>query len=344
VDSQQEHWEVQPVSPFYQVLLIIISFSILSFVYLYQLREFHYADEIERPLPYSPVKLSELGNFHNKILVGFTLERFELFDVTKNNFVFVGAVWFQGDPGAISLDTLEKFEFEQGEVLARSEPDIKIVGDKLLVKFFVRVKFSSPLVYSYFPLDEHRLVISLINKKITPEAALFYSENRYFLVKANIREFGWENLEKLIEYGYKTVHLDVHESIEEHSYNVVNFMIDLKRTSYRYIMSIVMPLLLIFYLSLFSFSMSGATRVSLPAAGLTGIVSFRFVIDSLSPSVGYFMVSDYLFLLFLAATFLSLVLVLFDTFTMQLSMWQKKIIILVLHVVVVLANIYIVIG
>lgn len=340
--QQTEEMPGKPVSPIFVVALIICSAIILASIYGRRLAEFKSVDTIERPHAFDPRKLSEFGNFQTKVLVGLYVNSYEEFDMIKNHFVMVADIWFLIDPGIVPISVLDKFSFDKGEIVSISAPNTRAFEDKLLVEYTVRVRFSSPLVYTYFPLDEHRVVISLTNKMLMPQVAILMSENRYFNASINTATFGWQRLDTAVEYGYKTIFFDAQDKTEQRDYSVVNFMMDFKRTSYRYIISIILPLLTIFYLSFFSFSMTGNTRVSLPAAGLTGILSFRFVIDALSPSAGYFLLSDYLFLLFLFATFLSLIVVLFDTFFLELSIFYKKMVMVLLHMVVIVANFYLV--
>ncbi|MBA3752528.1 hypothetical protein H0X06_07155, partial [Candidatus Dependentiae bacterium] len=74
----------------------------------------------------------------------------------------------------------------------------------------------------------------------------------------------------------------------------------------RRLVTILFPLMLIFYISIFTFSINPITNlrsiISLSSASITGLLAFRFVIENLSPKVGYFMISDYLFFLLLGTT------------------------------------------
>jgi cytochrome c oxidase subunit IV len=67
----------------------------------------------------------------------------------------------------------------------------------------------------------------------------------------------------------------------------------------------VLPLLLIFYLSIFAFSIKDIVLAGTLILGSTsGLLAYAFVIQTISPLVGYFMLSDYLFIFVLMSIFI----------------------------------------
>lgn len=330
----------------FQLIFIVLSMIILFGTYHHKLRSFDPVDPTVALNDYNPVSLAKFGNFYTKILTGLAIEQYEAFDVINNNFIIVGTLWFLADPSIVNLETLNKFSFHRGTLLSVSEPTISLERKKLLVQYRIRLQFSASLSYTYFPLDEHKVSLRLTNTFLNPEEVIFASEHRYFNITANAQPFGWTMLDRYVRYGYRKLSFDsvAHADHERSNYDpCIDFFIDIKRTSYRYIISIIFPMLTFFYLSLFGFSTSGSSQFYLPTVGLTALISFRFIIDRLSPAVGYFMLSDYLFFIFLAAIFIAFVFLLLDGFSQGIRLWYRKIFIVVLHSLVIMLNIYFVI-
>ncbi len=94
----------------------------------------------------------------------------------------------------------------------------------------------------------------------------------------------------------------------------VIFALDYTPTGLRQLVSIILPLLLIFSLTIFTFSMDPEpyyrSILTLSSGAVTGLIAYKFVIENLSPKVGYFMLGDMLFFLFLTMTFVIFFLIL----------------------------------
>lgn len=328
------------VSVRFQLALILASIVLLSFIYNQKLNKFRSVDTIAPLQDYNPESLATFGNFYSKILTGLAIEQYEVFDVINNNFIIAGTVWFLVDPGVVDLVTLGKFSFSQGTLLYESEPAVTLENNKLLVQYRIRLQYSGSLSYIYFPLDEHKIEIRLTNTLLAPQEAIFVSESRFFNINASTEPFGWGILDKYTLYGYRKLSLDSTKNERSNYDPCVEFIVDFKRTSYRYIISIIFPMLTFFYLALFGFSTAGSSRFYLPTVGLTALISFRFIIDRLSPTVGYFMLSDYLFFIFLAAIFIAFVFLLLDDLSKGIKLLYKKIFIVALHFLVISFNIY----
>lgn len=328
------------VSVRFQLALIAVSVALLFGIYHHKLNRFRSVDAIAPLQDYNPESLAQFGNFYTQILTGLAIQQYEVFDVINNNFIIAGTVWFLVDPGVVDIATLGKFSFSQGTVLYVSEPAVTLENNKLMVQYRIRLQFSANLSYTYFPLDEHKIAIRLTNTLLTPQEVIFVSESRYFNITASTQQFGWGILDKYISYGYRKLSFDSAKNERTNDDACVDFIADFKRTSYRYIISIIFPMLTFFYLALFGFSTIGSSRFYLPTVGLTALISFRFIIDRLSPTVGYFMLSDYLFFIFLAAIFMAFIFLLLDDLSKKIKLLYKKIFIIVLHFLVIGCNIY----
>lgn len=141
--------------------LFLIFFDLGSFVFLLILRSlfFNTREKVPELHPITPQSFKKFGGIAHKIRTGLYINELIDFNMITNTFMFDGAIWFSFDPGAISLDTLEKFSFEKGEIIQQSPPNTKLISGKLHVRYNLRVRFKSSLNYKDFPLDDHKIFI-----------------------------------------------------------------------------------------------------------------------------------------------------------------------------------------
>lgn len=327
----------QPVSPVFQIIFIAIS----SIAILYSINrglERYLIKEPEPPINiFTPESVKEFGNFPEEITVGLYIDEFHTFDMVRGIFVFSGIVWFLVNPAIVTLETLNQFNFEQGTILSRGNPKTVILNKNLLIQFPVKIEIKNNLNYSHFPIDDHRVYFILNNTLMSPSNIIFYSSQREFVVKPTVHTFGWEILDTMVTVGYDQSVIDQYDEHKTFRYLRAIFAIDFARYGMRYILSILLPMLFVFYLVLFCFSISDRTRITLAAGGITAILAYRFVIETLSPSVGYFMLSDYLFFLFLGVSFAIFFSVSIEGFYIRIPLLYKKIIIILLHTTIVVS-------
>ena len=115
---------------------------------------------------------------------------------------------------------------------------------------------------------------------------------------------------------------------------------EFSRFGTRQLISILLPLLLIFYITVFCFSIEPQTSIGLSTGSMTAIIAYRFVIENLSPASGYFMLSDYLFFLILSACFITFFLNVLDVFLFTIPMNIKKAGIIGIHGFVIAVSCY----
>jgi hypothetical protein len=328
------HAHSSAVSPLFQFVLIIAS-ALLMTVALYRGIISFTTFDVAPPMEIvSPQKLIEFGGSPGIAKVGLYIDQFQTFDMVKNEFIFSGSIWFQFVPGIISLNTLEKFEFARGQILYRSAPDTMLLDQYILVKYNIRVSFTSDLNYTCFPIDDHRIFLMLIHHFVSPNELLFESTQQEFIILPDTTIFGWTELNRTVTTGYLSEVLDSNDARKTHQYPVTLFALDYARSGVRYIITILLPLLLIFYLTLFSLSLDEKAAITLSTGSITAIIAYRFVIENISPAVGYLMISDYLFFLFLACSFLVFFLNTIEMFTERVPVTYKQIAVCVLHLTV----------
>ncbi len=326
-------------------ILACVTFGMLSFIGLLTYESSVVIPHEVRPQinPITPAKFKELGGFSHPVTVGLYINQFMDFSMVTNTFIFDGTLWFRFDPGAISLDTLEKFSFVKGTVSKKSEPHMKIIDKKLMVQYNIRLEFSSELNYQDFPLDSHRLYLVLTNKFMAPSEIMFESTNREFVVAADVKTSGWDLTDKEVESGYITSELDPYDERQTNSYPALLFELDYERNSIRYTLSILLPLALICYLTFFGLCLPLMLSSAITTAGVTATIAYRFVIENLSPKTGYFMLSDHLFFVFLTANMAIFFLSLVEGY-LDISSRLLKALVVLLNVMIVAVSFYLILG
>lgn len=332
---------IQQVSPQFQLFFIVVSFICVSFFLHYRTSTFNFTDEAPQIELITPQKLTEFGGNTNHVKTGIYINQFEKFDIVKNEFTFSGFIWFEFNPDIISLKTIEKFSFERGEIHSKSEADTQINHGKLTARYHIRASFSSPIDYRSFPLDDHRIFISLTHQFVTPTEMLFEASQRRMIIDTDLTSFGWQKIDQTVMNGYisKRIDTQTHQTIMQTP--IAIFALDIARYGTRNLLSIFLPLLLLFYLALFSFSFKEKElMLSLSAGSVTGILGYRFVIESLSPQVGYSMISDYIFLLFLISSVIIFLYNTIDLFYNAISLRHKQLFIILFHLLISSLSIY----
>ena len=284
-----------------QIILFIISITLVFIILLKPSRTFISTDPPPKIEPLT-AKMRVTGH---KVETGISLENFHEFDLTNNSFVLNAIVWFKFNPSIISLDTIEKFSFEKGDILSRSKPITKLIGNLVLAKYRIKFKFTTNLNYKVFPLNSHRIFITLTNKSVSPKDLIFEASESGLTLSKNMLISGWKKEKHEVTTGYSESVLDRNDPTTKIYNPVIVFAIDFIRSGTRQLVVLFIPLLLFFYLMLFSLSLdkdSFMRRTVMALGSISGIIAYRFVVERASPKVGYLMFIDHVFnlLLFIA--------------------------------------------
>lgn len=288
-----------------QIIFLIISF-ILFVGFLYKpITEFHPVNN--KPAIYATA--TEDANPAISIKVGMNITDFLKFDLIKNEFEINGIIWFIFDPNHISQEKIEKFAFTKGDITYKSDPVITPIDSHTRkALYFIRVKFSTIPNYKRFPLDDHYLFLNVINTDFLSENVAFMVDE--YTLSPNLYAAGWKIVRYEARAGYGKTEISQNQTIVQPK---VSFSIGLSKQDYRQLLIIMLPLVLIFYCGIFAFSIKELDQaITLVVASITGLTAYSFVIQTLSPAVGYLMLCDYMFLLFLAATFVIFFIVALD--------------------------------
>jgi hypothetical protein len=331
------------VSPLFQGISIFISAVIIVALCAGLLRRFCSREEPPHILEFTPETVAALkkGPTPIRVKVGLSISDFAEFDFAANKFKVDAIVWFYCDPKEVSVDTLGKFSFVRGEIEEKSEPHTYMIDSKQIVQYSVKVSFKTNLYYGYYPFEDHKLYLALINNAVSPEQLIFEASKDDFIIATEKDISEWRYYDKKVHTGSHNITISAGEKIHNVLYPEVIFEIDYFQYSIRHITMIILPLVLIFFMDLFSLCLDSAknqsTLIQLSTTNITALVAYRFVIEAISPKIGYTTLADYLFFLFLGiATFMFFV----NIVGPQLSVMHKKIIGIGLQVVVLAAFVY----
>jgi hypothetical protein len=315
--------------------LIVTSAMILSF---FRFQSFTTLDESYGLKTLSTTFLRGLGGTSGTVQTGLVIDTFHEFNVVNNKFIFEGILWFKFDPSIISMTTIEGISFENGSIIERSSPHSQIIGDDLFVRYNIRASFQSRMNYGGFPADDHKLYLVLVHKGVSPATFIFDAARQDFLIADDMIRQGWKEYDHTVEAGYIESHISSAAIDVSITNPAVAFGIDYRRNSMRDLMTMLLPMLVMLAIGMCSFALNPKTswnsRISLTIQTVVGLVAFRFVMESISPHVGYFMISDYLFFLFLC---LYILIFLANLAVYKLETWHEKLLIALIALTVVIS-------
>lgn len=327
------------VSPILQVGLILFVVSAFASMFFYSGYFVKIKDPYQEVLSLTPKRILEFGGRPADLNVGLTIRDFPFFDMPNGEFSVDISTYFMFDPRVISVDRIGDFLFKRAIIISKSEPIIKLVEEKLFVQYDLRLKFDLSLNYQDFPFDGHRLNFVLYHPRLTPGEVSYTAMRNDFVVNKTIEIPGWSIVDRRVSTGYQEERLFTKQggAAAITYYPSAVFSLDFDRVGSRNIMTIFIPLLLIFFVALLSLSLNPlegerSTMLSLSAASITALITYRFVIENMSPSVGYLLIVDYIFLVFLLLCCLVFLVTIFGA---RLSSFYKSLVVIILQALVV---------
>lgn len=328
-----EELESYAISPRFQMICATVTTLLVTIIMYVAFKQFSVSDSFPPVTTLTPNDLFEIGGPATPVDVGITVRHFSEFDIIKGKFTADLSIWFRFNPEHIPVSEISKFVFEKAEVKSQSKPFIKIDGKDFVLHYDMVVEFSIPLNYSHFPIDDHRLAFIVDNYFVSPSQMYFESSKANIDVGNEIHIEGWQLTDTEVQVGYFKSVIKGNENKKSMYHPRAVFLFDFEQTGIRYLVAIFLPLLMIFFLSLFSFSgLTIYSSIDMSAGAIAALIGFRFVMESTSPQTGYFMLSDYIFLYFLVVAVFVLLL---NMFGERISRNQKKIIALSLHVITI---------
>jgi len=307
---------VTRANPFLKVLEIKTKFLVFVLLVFYiiglfsiVLSSFRSNDPIPDVKVVGPEMRKQYRDIASSIKVGLYIRNFPTFDFSTNTFIVNAMVWFEYNKNELMLKTIDQFSFENSEIIRKSPPYVTLHGDKMLVQYDVIFQTKTDIDFTRFPLDDRRLSIILTNTYISPNEMYFDDSpgGLSFAISDKLFTFDWKVHSQRSIVGYSQLCFDQYSNNRYMLSPKAIFTINFQKLGFNKIFLIFVPLFAAIFLALFSFLMSFNNHSGKATLGLTAItmlVSYRFVIQQLSPPVGYFTLTDRIFIFFLLFSFL----------------------------------------
>lgn len=255
----------------------------------------------------------------NTVQVGLHIKTFPEFSIAKGTFVLDALVWFRFAASTEALNTLENFTIQNSQLLDskgmmhKSKPIVKLLGDDVLVAYNVQLKFQSALVYKKYPLENHRVNITLVNETVTPQQLVFTTKSNYLTLSNEIMVEDWIPVNVHAQSGYLQSSLDKQDPKLTVDYPCVGFSIDFDRVGSRSLTSLYFPLFVLFIIGLLSLMINilDIARLGMISASLPMLVLYRLVIDANFPAIAY---ATHIDVVFYSLVLLSLPILIFQIY------------------------------
>jgi hypothetical protein len=316
----QKMWDVLASRTFKTVGLIILTLATAA-SFMGALSLFRPADnEVDIKLIDMEMR-KQIREFASVAKTGLYIKNFELFDITGDHFIAGLVVWFEFLTDQVMPDTIKNFSFVNGKILDQSVGAVQIRGPIMRVTYDVRVEFKSQLNYYRYPFDDHRISLVLTNTSISPTELYFTVDNSTFTVASDLYTNNWEILELDTAWGYRNLVLDSRTPDAPVMRPVVAYSINFAKSSMRHVVIIFVPLFISLLFGFITFIMgieNTFDRQRMSLAALTALLSYRFIIDRMMPTVGYLTTTDLLYILYL------LLLMVIFILQMVLSLYTVK--------------------
>lgn len=225
--------------------------------------------------------------------------------ITHNEIVVNVSLAFQYDPEIVSADTIDKFSFEHGTIEEKEKPKFSLSGKLLVAHYRMRVRFASSFNFEQFPLDDHRIYLMLINNAVSSDQLLYRTTQKSMIVDQNIQVQGWSIHNTSAKVGV----LQVGDVLSP----AALFTIDFQKQAFGHLFTIIIPLIILFFITLTTLIPSKKDLFSLnfSAGNIAALLAYRFVIQNIAPTIGYLTIADKLYGFVLIASILCLVFNLF---------------------------------
>ncbi len=301
-----------------QAIFTVIILMVITYFFRKILTQFICLESFPNIFSVLPEKRKPFGEEASSVTVGLFVHNFPEFNIEKGHFSIDGIVWFEFYPSQISIEDLGKFEFFEGKITKKSLAEIKKDNDRIFVAYNFEVEFISQLNYKKFPFADHRIFLILKHAVLSSKELNFYAGEREVTFKDKLYPNGWKIESTSIETGYSKVYLKNHDEQKTIFIPVAVFEFCFSKPGLRQLLLTVVPPLLLYHVALLSlvFDLSSnssgdsltTSNISLTLGTMSAIIFHRFIIEHLSPKVGYFSLVDFFYTIFLTCNFLIFVL------------------------------------
>lgn len=287
-----------------RVLFVLQIFACLILVAI-----FAYAFK-KSPIQEAPLQ-GEMGDHTAKnFTVGLLIEEVPKFRLDLNEFIIVGTVWFEYVDAEIAPSDFDNFQFQRGEFIDRSKPQVTMHGERTRVTYNFSTKLQNTTNIALYPFDSHRIDLVMVNY-FGGDDRVLAKENIALSLATTTISRGWSvtksEARSFIRLTDRKGEIPHAASINR---PVIAFSIYVERDSPKTAIVILLPLILIFFIGLVSLTFDVTKYfnpiLSLAVGSLTGFLLLRGVMDKIMPPTDEFTVADKFYLLLILLTTLIL--------------------------------------
>ena len=302
---------------------IVFTIGFLIFFLFVQNDRKHFAEEVPQILQVQP----SVKKLASHVDVGLHINNFPEFSFRKNKFILDALVWFKFRVGTESLKTIEDFSFQNGQIISKSLPIIKVRKGFVTISYQTIAEFKTPLDYRFFPIDDHRLNITIENRRVTPNELCFNTSVHNLELSDDIFVSTWQPEKKIAQAGYIKSELGSYKDERENldiNYPCVTYTIEFANHSIRDLISLYFPMLILFFIGFFALLVDireNTLRTSLISGAMPTLVLFRLVIDNIAPAASKITKVDYVYYILV---FLASILLLFQVYVLLVQRKHKN--------------------
>ena len=295
--------------------LLYMAFGFLVYVLiifcLLKIKNHHFLSTDPKPKfhPLSELEVEQDISKIYSIKTGIVIEEFQQFDVLHNQFSMSCLVCFQFNPNLVSLETIEKFSFLKCSSIEKHQNEISLVGKDIWVQYKVKLHFTTNFNHQYFPLNDHNIYISLANHDLNAEEFILESHVSGAKIKQNFEIQDWKIIGSHSEAGFDYTEVPF-KHIKSNPRPILMYTLDFKKAGLSKTNLILLPLILILFIVSSTILHPAMPQTLLVGVlCLTSILTYRYVINGLSPTVGYFTFADHIYNTSLMLTFFSFLII-----------------------------------
>ncbi len=320
------------------LFLMFLFFPVLLLILYKPISGFKSYDELPPIVSITPQDIIDIGGAPASVDIGMYIRDIPTFDIVDGNVIADLTVWFIFDPSLVSIDIIGRFTFDRARIISKAKPVIRILEDKVIARYDVTGEFSFNLDYRTFPFDDHRISFSFTNYFLAPTDVSFKTSRGNLVINPEMHISGWKNVDRYTLDGYLLDKLDPYNEKNKVYHPRVLFNLDFARTGFRHIIVILMPLILIFLVSLLTwtfnpFGLFAGALIPISVMSITALIAHHFVIERMSPSTGYLMISNIMFVIFLLATCIVFIV---NIFGRKISGFYKNILAILVYLSLVI--------
>jgi branched-chain amino acid transport system substrate-binding protein len=288
-------------------LLIFIIFDVVIIYSMFNLRNQSFFSSDNKPnlLPYEQLKLNVDVETIMKVKTGIFVQGFPTFDLNRNTIKINALIWFKFNRAQLSTETVENFSFLNATHIQKKLIETTVKDNFLILQYAVQVEFFSNLNQAYFPFNDHSIYLVMFHPELTSNQLIYEVGSDSLELADDLQIQDWEIISSEAQVGFDYVSI-AEISNNQITHSRVLYTFNIKKTGLRKVLLITAPLILILFLSSSSI-LYPASGLSVAVGSITGILAYRYVINNMSPNVGYFTLGEYIYnycLIFICATFL----------------------------------------